>query len=112
MKRDRLFTMKATGDELAAWKAKAESYDVTLAQLIRGLLDGQPPNPQHRAVKHRPPPKVDPALIRQVAAIGNNLNQIARRCNTGERLEVLAELRAIERRLEELIHALQSNQSR
>lgn len=103
MKRDRLFTMKATADELAAWKALAKSYHVTLAELIRGLLAGQPPAPNRRAVRHRPPPKVDPDLIRQVAAIGNNLNQIARRCNRGDRFEVLAELASIERELAELL---------
>ena len=103
MKRDKLFTMKASADELAAWKQLAKSYDVTLAELIRGLLAGQPPNPDRPAIRHRPPPKVDPEMIRQVARIGNNLNQIARRCNTGQRFEVLAELAEIERELAELI---------
>lgn len=33
------------------------------------------------ATKRKKTPEVDPALLRQVAGIGNNLNQIARRLN-------------------------------
>ncbi|SSO21745.1 Conjugative accessory protein mbeC [Klebsiella pneumoniae] len=61
--------------------------------------------PQRRT----PAPTVDPALLRQLAGMGNNLNQIARRVNSGEwgpldRLRIIAELSAIGRELEELHH--------
>lgn len=103
MKRDKLFTIKVSPAELERWREVADRYNVTIADMIRALIDGAelqapPPRP-----KHRPPPKVDPELIRQVARIGNNLNQIARRCNTGQRFDVLAELAEIERQLAELI---------
>ncbi|MCL0469560.1 MobC family plasmid mobilization relaxosome protein, partial [Klebsiella pneumoniae] len=47
--------------------------------------------------------------LRQLAGMGNNLNQIARRVNSGEwgpldRLRIIAELSAIGRELEELHH--------
>jgi len=49
----------------------------------------------------------DPALLRQLAGIGNNLNQIARKVNTGDwagldRVAVVAALAAVERELSEL----------
>lgn len=48
--------------------------------------------------------KVDPELLRQLASIGNNLNQIARQVNTGQwgpsdRVAVIAALAGIEREL-------------
>ncbi|MFC0269835.1 MobC family plasmid mobilization relaxosome protein [Kushneria aurantia] len=53
------------------------------------------------------PEPVDPALLRQLAGIGNNLNQIARRVNSGEwgavdRVAILAALSAVERELAEV----------
>lgn len=53
------------------------------------------------------PTPVDPSLLRQLARLGNNLNQIARRVNskdwaTIDRLHVVAALAGIERELEEL----------
>jgi len=52
-------------------------------------------------------PPIDPALLRQLAGIGNNLNQIARRVNSGEwgpvdRVQIIAALAGIERELGEL----------
>jgi hypothetical protein len=51
--------------------------------------------------------KADPALLRQIAGIGNNLNQVARRVNSGEwgaveRVQVIAVLMAMERALQAL----------
>ena len=53
------------------------------------------------------PEPVDPALLRALAGIGNNMNQIARRINTGEWdsldvVKIVAALGAIERELSEL----------
>lgn len=55
----------------------------------------------NKKVKRRnPPPVVDPLLLRQLAALGNNVNQIARQCNSKleptDALEVLVRLDAIE----------------
>jgi hypothetical protein len=50
-------------------------------------------------------PTADPALLRQIAGIGNNLNQIARRINAGEltaleKVQYLAALNYLGRELE------------
>ena len=51
-------------------------------------------------------PPVDPALLRQLAGIGNNLNQIARSVNSKyspiESVEVIARLTDIKRALNEI----------
>lgn len=55
-----------------------------------------------------PRPKTDPSLLRALAALGNNLNQIARRLNTrkdlliSERLQALIDLSAIRNHLRSL----------
>lgn len=46
--------------------------------------------------------KCDPNLLRQLAGIGNNLNQIARRTNSDAKAEILQSLISIERELEKL----------
>ncbi len=60
-----------------------------------------------RSRSSKAPESVDPALLRQLAGIGNNLNQVARRVNSGEwgamdRVQVIAALAALERELAEL----------
>jgi hypothetical protein len=107
-----LLTMKVSPEEKAEWQEMAKRYGVTLSELIRSRLTETPKPPEPRTVRHRPPPKVDPDLIRQIVRIGNNLNQIALRCNTGQRFEVLAELAAIERQLEEIKSAYQVDDRR
>jgi len=56
-----------------------------------------------------PPPIVDPVLLRQLAGIGNNLNQIARVVNTKgqpiDRVQIVAGLAAVERQLQVLRQA-------
>lgn len=53
------------------------------------------------------PQKIDPKLLRQLAGIGNNLNQIARATNSDhwkavDRIQVISALRAIEQELKNL----------
>ena len=94
--------MKIEPSLLNDWKAKGSAAGISVAELIRRSVAGQEiecrPMP-----RHRPPPKVDPDFMFQIAAIGNNLNQIARRVNSGESFDVLVELSAIEERLAELV---------
>ncbi|MEI8642643.1 MAG: MobC family plasmid mobilization relaxosome protein [Pseudoalteromonas sp.] len=49
------------------------------------------------------PPTVDPLLLRHLAAIGNNVNQIARQCNSSlsptDTMDVIVRLDAIEKAL-------------
>ncbi|EHR3335237.1 MobC family plasmid mobilization relaxosome protein [Salmonella enterica subsp. enterica serovar Senftenberg] len=56
-------------------------------------------------------PSLSPALLRQLAGMGNNLNQIARQVNAGsgsghDRVQVVAALMAIDAGLERLRHAV------
>ncbi|GAA2726485.1 MobC family plasmid mobilization relaxosome protein [Streptomyces luteosporeus] len=56
-------------------------------------------------------PSIDPVLLRQLAGMGNNLNQIARKINGGQwsgadRVQVVAALVAIDAELERLRHAV------
>lgn len=52
------------------------------------------------------PPTVDPVLLRHIAAIGNNVNQIAKQCNKNlspaNALDVQMQLLAVERVLQQL----------
>jgi len=103
IKKSKMFSLKVAPEELSTWHDLAKSHGITLAELIRQrLADTQPAN--HPIPKsHFSPPAVDEKLIFQVAAIGNNLNQIARRCNSGEKVAILQELVAIEQSLAELV---------
>ena len=56
-------------------------------------------------------PSLSPALLRQFAGMGNNLNQIARHVNAGganghDRVQIVAALMAIDAGLEQLRHAV------
>lgn len=66
-----------------------------------------------KVAKIRQIPNVDPMLLRQLAGLGNNLNQIARTVNTQEwktldKISILAALSSIERELK-LIRLEHSN---
>ena len=92
-----------------AWRQQAAEIGLSVSDWIRGAVDaGQQtrlPTPRKRPAR---PPRdtsndADPALMRQLAALGSNLNQVARALNEcrskGDRLpvlEALAYLRSIE----------------
>lgn len=76
----------ADGRELAPW--------------IREICLNE--KPRHRIT----PPKIDPILIRHLAAIGNNVNQIARVLNSNPSIEtalVAVEISHIQKALDELV---------
>ncbi len=97
---------KATAE---VWRQQATAAGLSVSDWIRGAVDaGQQthlPTPSKRPPR---PPRdtsndADPALMRQLAALGSNLNQVARALNEcrskGDRmpvLEALAYLRSIE----------------
>ena len=103
IKKSKMFSIKVSPDELATWHNLAKDHGITLSKLIRQRLDNTQPANHPIPKSHFLPPSVDEKLIFQVAAIGNNLNQIARRCNSGEKVAVLQELVAIEQSLAELV---------
>ncbi|ECY6665783.1 MobC family plasmid mobilization relaxosome protein [Salmonella enterica] len=84
-KRDKMLTMWVTQDE---------------HQQLLELCDG------------KQLPSIDPVLLRQLAGMGNNLNQIARKINGGQVLigfQVVAALMAIDASLEQLRHTVREN---
>jgi hypothetical protein len=97
--------------------ARANEAGVTLADLFRSHLSIDAVKPlgvpvkRRRAVQHLDRARcADPALLRNLAAIGSNLNQVARAVNTGaitgdlvQGIELLVVLRAIEREFAELV---------
>ena len=87
--------------EHAAWKAKAAAAGVSPSDLLRQAM-ARTRTWTARAVA------VERERTRQVARVGNNLNQIARWANThaetAEAVEVIAHLVAIERAIARLAH--------
>ena len=71
----RWIKLRASAAERARWQALAASRGVSLSELIRASLGGL------RLRTRREPPPVAPELLRELARIGNNLNQIARAAN-------------------------------
>ena len=97
--RDRVLRVRASAEELEHWRALSDAAGMPLSDLVRLSMGRVKPwSAEDRQERAR--------LLRQLAAIGNNLNQIARRVNVavlaGERLPVLAELSGIADRLEEI----------
>lgn len=78
--------IRTTLAEKLHWQKVAKNKGISLSELVRSLLGGQ------RLRKRREPPKVDPALLRELARIGNNLNQLARAANRHTPLSATAVL--------------------
>ena len=99
MARLRMARIRASDEELEHWRALAGASGVTLSDLVRLALGRvRPWSPGDReAARER---------TAQIARIGNNLNQIARRVNGSphpERVDILAELAAIGEELAALL---------
>lgn len=86
--------IRLTQEEKSAWENKAAASGINLSSLIRHAVEGTNP-PRRKRIE------VDPALVRQIAQIGNNLNQLARCANRDkskvEALAVIARLIDIDR---------------
>lgn len=101
MKRNKMLTMWVTEDEHARLLERCNGKPLA-AWMRQTCLDEKP----SRVGKL---PSISPALLRQLAGMGNNLNQIARKVNTGnghDRVQVIAALMAIDAGLERLRHAV------
>ena len=87
---------RVTAAELEEWRAKAERAGTTLSELMRAAM--RRTRTWTAAVRER---------TRQVARIGNNLNQIARWANryrgAGDAAQVVAHLVALDREVRELL---------
>lgn len=104
--RDKWVNIKVTEQERTNWKAFAESQGYTVADLFRLLIANAAAQPSKLHKKQRRKTrKADPELLRELAKIGNNLNQIAKWANTykteADAVQVVQALIAIERALPE-----------
>lgn len=97
MKRDRTIKIRVTENELDELRTKMTGTE--LASWMRDSCLGV------RKKRNTPPP-ADPSLLRALASIGNNVNQIARQCNSNlspsDAVSVLVELRLISENLKDL----------
>lgn len=95
MARTHSLRVRASTDEISHWRSLAEAAGMPLSDLVRLSLGRvRPWSPGDAAAAA--------ARTAQIARIGNNLNQIARRVNGSahpQRLRILAELASIEERL-------------
>jgi len=102
-KRNNMLTMWVTEDEHRRLLERCDGKQLA-AWIRQTCLDEKPA----RAGKL---PSIAPALLRQLAGMGNNLNQIARQVNAGggtghARVQVVAALMAIDAGLEQLREAV------
>ena len=110
MSRKRYIQIRVTDDELKEIKKRAGNVSTStfLRQLALDQPIPQPPNPS-REVVH----KCDPKLIREVNHIGNNINQIAKHLNEGNKLSnaVLIELLKLQNSLDETVQRVMKDDS-
>ncbi|WP_253452449.1 MobC family plasmid mobilization relaxosome protein [Halomonas sp. Y3] len=102
-------TLRLPADTATAWRRQADAAEVTLSDWVRRRVDGghAVPAAKPRRQRRLRTLTADPELLRQLAAIGSNLNQIARVLNSiglslSDHLRLLAELAAIQRELHRL----------
>jgi hypothetical protein len=102
-KRNKMLTMWVTEDEHRRLLERCDGRQLA-AWMRQTCLDEKP-------ARTGKLPSLSPALLRQLAGMGNNLNQIARRVNAGggsghDRVQIVAALMAIDAGLERLRHAV------
>ena len=95
--RTAIIKIRLTGAEQAAWQAKAEAAGLSVSALIRRAVARVKTWTAANA-------EVERQRNRELARIGNNLNQIARWANThktaADAIEVVSHLRSIEQLLD------------
>lgn len=99
---------RCTPDEKAALLTRAEQARISISMLMRealSLVDAR---------RHRPVPKADPVLLREIGRIGGDLNQVARwlaqasangQCDHIDALVVATKLASTERAVWALVGA-------
>ena len=110
---DTVISARVPRDVADRWKGAAVEVNLGFSDWLRQAVDGDrvrlswKPTPQVRPKAAIAPSGADPVLLRQLSAIGANLNQIARalntRCAAGQDfsvVELLVVLRVIERHLQ------------
>lgn len=99
-------------DDYEKMNVLAKKYDTTIASLFRELADMQIENAPIRkgGIKTQ---SADPKLIYHLAKIGNNINQIATRCNVNKIVDRMTfiELVEIKKQLSTLLPAAQNEEA-
>lgn len=102
-------TLRLPEATAAEWRRRAEAADLSLSDWVRQRVDGADAvqTGQRRQRRRLRTLTADPELLRQLAAVGSNVNQIARVLNSigmspGDHAHLLAELAAIQRELHHL----------
>lgn len=112
----KLFPLRLPEKYIEELKAKSAEMEITVADLIRSRIVDESVKPLVQPLRRKRPRlsskyiMTDPALLREFARIGNNMNQVARWVNTNksraESLEVLYFLAAIEHRMNDALQKL------
>ena len=95
MAKDKRVTIRFTDDEYNQLKTKADELGISLSTYIRKKTLGN---------RGKISSKCDKELLYEINRIGNNLNQIAKHCNTTKIIDkvVLKSLAEIEKKLNDL----------
>ena len=100
LKRQKQLTVRFTNEEYAALKGKADIAGMKMEPFVRQLVEGC-------TIKPRPPDSYV-RLTQQVAAIGNNLNQLAHIANATGKVSDHS-LQQAQRLMEEIWELLAEN---
>jgi len=105
-KRSKMLTMWVTEDEHRRLLERCNGKQLA-AWMRQTCLDEKP-------ARTGKLPSISPVLLRQLAGMGNNLNQIARQVNASggngyDRVQVIAVLMAIDAGIEQIRHAVLAN---
>jgi len=98
---DARLAFRLPDDVATDWRKRAAAAGVSVSDWVRAQVDADQVTgvaPPGRRPTRRSFVPADPELLRQVAAIGNNVNQLARRSNSMfgiDRVELLVELAGI-----------------
>jgi hypothetical protein len=95
IKRQNVIKIRVSDDELAALREMKTCTE--LARFIRESIL------QRETVVRTKAPEVDPQLLRSLASIGNNVNQIARRLNKNIDIPTALELQYISNSLRQIL---------
>lgn len=100
-------TLRLNDDELASLTEKSQDYGLGMAVFLRDqILQAPPPVKRIHDL-----PKVDPELVRQLASIGNNLNQITRLANSQQASYNKVDIKTLHLSLDRITQELQKIQS-
>ncbi len=117
-KRETIKRLRLTEAEAEKWEASAADAEMNLSDWIRSKVGNAKETHIQKAKKPVNVITADPAMIRELAKIGNNLNQIARSLNQCSKngslvqvIEVTLVLKSIERDLSHVLPKLPESPS-